>query len=72
MFELVLMVCLLSNENECREYKVRGTESESLAACMNIGKVKAEEWLKNNDAYKIIGVRCGKGSSAEFAPGDKS
>jgi hypothetical protein len=72
MYELVIMVCLLANENDCREYRVRGTEAETVFACMNEAKAKGEAWLKKNDTYRLIGVRCAKDSNTPFAPGDKS
>jgi hypothetical protein len=72
MFELVVMVCLVTNQNQCEEFRVRGTEAENIAACMKSASVKAEEWRTKNDDYFIIGVRCAKDSKSSFAPGDKS
>lgn len=72
MFELIVMVCLLTNESDCKEFRVRDFGTESITACMSGAKAKAEEWLIKNDDYRIIGVRCAKDSKSPFAPGDKS
>ena len=60
MVQLVVLICLLANPQQCSEKAVPGTETDGIVKCLKSAGDKADEWQRSNSQYFVIGWRCEK------------
>ncbi len=68
MFEIIMMVCLATTGEDCREYRLTETQYEDAATCIRDSHEKADTWQRDNVKFTIIGTRCVKGAKIPEAP----
>jgi hypothetical protein len=60
MAQLVVLICLLSNPEQCSEKPVPGSDATDVVTCLRSAGDKADAWQKENSQYFVIGWRCEK------------
>jgi hypothetical protein len=58
MAQLVVLICLLSNPEECSEKPVPDSEAKDVVSCLKTAGDKADAWQLKNNQYFVIGWRC--------------
>jgi hypothetical protein len=68
MFEVIVMVCLAATGEDCREFRLPGTEFPDAVTCIRESHAEGAAWQSQNPKYTLIGTRCAKDAKAELAP----
>ncbi len=58
MFELVLVVCLLTNPDECRVERLPFQAPLSIMECMRRGQLELPRWLDEHPNWTVKSWRC--------------
>jgi hypothetical protein len=68
MFEVIVVVCLAANGQECREFKLPDKQYVNATSCIKGSQADGAAWQLKNNKYTIIGTRCAEGSKVPEAP----
>ncbi|HXG78783.1 MAG TPA: hypothetical protein VNJ31_05550 [Methyloceanibacter sp.] len=60
MAQIVVLVCLLSNPEQCTEKVVPDFSATDVVSCIRQAGDKANAWQEKNNQYFVIGWRCEK------------
>ena len=61
---LILVVCLLSQPDVCREERGQMVEGD-ITGCAVLGQQIAAQWTEDHPKYRVIGFKCQVGKKGQ-------